>query len=232
MRNLGTKTLCFSLVLLAGLGGEMRRCMAGQPLPKGVILNLDFQNIQEGLIPNKTLYPLFVPMNGLDTKIVNTRNMLVLREGQGLDIPHSTLLDPDGSSWIASIRVLAMTDGIIMSQCNDESGYVIYLKDGVVHATVLSGHSAVTLKERPENGIGSVLKKQVSIELKTGPNSAFLILNRNRVAYAPLQKPLQGETHRIRIGQHIALPAPLKCNPTATTTGFTGGISSLKILRQ
>ena len=232
MRHLRINAIYFSLVLLAGLVGETRKCMAAQPMPKGVMLNLDFQNIQNGLIPSKTLYPLYVPLGELDTQIANNRRILVLQEGQGLDIPHCSLLDPDGTSWVASIQVFALTDGLIMSQCNDESGYAIYLKDGVVHATILSGHSVITLRERPGTGIGRVFKKRVSIDLKISPKFAFLILNRTRVAYAPLQKPLSGETLWIRIGEHKALPAPLKRNPAATTTGFTGGVSSLKILRQ
>ena len=196
------------------------------------MLNLDFQNITEGLIPSKTLYPLFVPLGELRTQPINSRHTLILSEGQGLDIPHSSLLDPDGSSWVTSIRVVALSDGLIMSQCNDTSGYAIYLKDGVVHAVILSGRTSVTLREQPDRGIGSVLKKQVTIDLKINPDSAMLILNRNRVAYVTLQKPLAGENHLIRIGEHAAIPVPLKRKPAATATGFTGGINAVKILRQ
>lgn len=212
--------------------GNTHNCRAEPSLPKGLMLNLDFQNIQNGLIPSKTLYPLYVPQGKLETETVNARNMLVFKKGQGLDIPHCSLLDPDGTSWVASLRVYALTDGIIMAQYNEESGYVIYLKDGVVHVTILSGHSAITLTERPNRGIGRVFKKQVTIELKISPDSALLVLNRNQVAYAPLQKPLAGENHQIRLGAHAAVPLPLKRNPAATTTGFTGGINSFKILRQ
>lgn len=232
MRHFRINAIYFSLVLLAGLIGETRKCMADQAMPKGVMLNLDFQNIQDRLIPSKTLYPLYVPLEKLDTQIANNRRMLVLQDGQGLDIPHCSLLDPDGTSWVVSIRMLALTDGIIMSQCNDTSGYVIYLKDGVVHATIRSGYSTTTLRERPGYGIGNVFKKQVSIDLKIGRDFAVLILNRTRVATVPLQKPLAGDNHLIRIGGHTTVPTPLKRNPAATTTGFAGGISSFKILRQ
>lgn len=201
-------------------------------LPKGIVLNLDFQQIKDGLIPNKTLYPLHVPTKGLGTETVNQRELLVFKEGKGLGIPHCSLLDPDGTSWIVSIRVHALTDGIIMSQSNGTSGYVIYLKDGVVHATIRSGYSTTTLRERPGYGIGSIFKKQVSIDLQIGRDSAFLMLNRARVATVPLHKPLAGNNHLIRIGEHTTVPIPLKRNPAATTTGFTGGISSFKLLRQ
>ncbi len=233
------KSLIGSIFLLLALVVSAPVCKSAEyrkngmeHLPKGIILNLDFQQIRDGLIPNKALYPLHVPTNGLGTETVNQREILVFKEGKGLDIPHSSLLDPDGTSWVVSIRMLALADGIIMSQCNDTSGYVIYLKDGVVHATIRSGYSTTTLRERPGYGIGNVFKKQVSIDLRIERDFAFLILNRTRVATTSLQKPLAGNNHLIRIGGHTTVPIPLKRNPAATPTGFAGGISSFKILRQ
>ena len=73
--------------------------LAGNPLPRGLMLNLDFQKIENGLIPNKTLYPLYVPICDLDTAPNNSgRVLLMIEAGQGFDIPHSSLLDPDGES--------------------------------------------------------------------------------------------------------------------------------------
>lgn len=232
MKYFTTTFLQFNLAVICGFLSVASLCTAEQTLPKGLMLNLDFQNITEGLIPSKTLYPLFVPIGELRTQPVNTRHTLILDEGQCLDIPHSSLLDPDGSSWVISVRVIALTDGLIISQYNDTSGYAIYLKDGVVHANILSDRTSVTLREQPNRGIGSILKKQVTIDLKINPNSALLVLNRNRVAYTPLQKPLAGKNHMIRIGEHAEIPVPLKRKPAATTTGFTGGINAVKILRQ
>ena len=200
--------------------------------PKGIILNLDFQNIHDGLIPNKTLYPLYVPLSGLGTKTVDDRTLLMFNKGEGLDIPHSSLLDPDGTTWVASIRMIALTDGIIMSQCNDDSGYAIYLKDGIVHAVILTAGSVITLREGLESGIGNVMKKRVSIVLKIDSDSASLMLNRRGVASTHLHHPLAGKNLRIHIGEHAEDPAVLKQNPLSPMSGFTGGISSFKILRQ
>jgi hypothetical protein len=230
MKNFRPKLNRKVLLLLAGLFPLL--CSAAPSLPVGLMLNLDFQQIKDGLIPSKTLYPLYVPLGKLDTQVVNQRNVLIINDGQGLNIPHSSLLDPNGTTWVASIQVVAKTDGIILSQYNDTCGYVIYLKDGIVHATILSGASAITLKENPENGIGSVLKKRVTIELKIGPQSAILILNRNRVAYVPLQKPLSGKDLLIRLGEHSSVPTPLKYNPAPLTKGFTGEIRLFKMIRQ
>jgi len=202
-------------------------------LPKGLMLNLDLQQIENGLIPNKTLYPLHVPLGDLDTATNNSnRVLLMLEAGQGLDIPHSSLLDPDGGGWVATVRLFALTDGMVMSQGNDENGYAIYIKEGAVHAAIRTSHSTITLKERPENGITHCLNTWVTIEVKIQPEMAILILNRARVAIAPLQTPLRGEDYHVRVGEHKTLPAPLRRDTTATTTGFTGAISSLKLLRQ
>ena len=232
MRLIRTKAGYCILILLVGLLCQMSECSADQLLPKGLMLNLEFQNIKAGLIPSKTLYPLYVPIGDLGTETVNNRTMLAFQEGQGLDIPHSSLLDPDGSPWVAIIRVFALTDGLVMSQGDDEKGYAIYIKDGAVEAAIHTGHSTIILKERPEKGITPCLNTWVTIEVKINSDMALLVLNRAHVALVPLQAPLNGKDYRIRIGEHKTLPAPLSRNKTATPTGFTGAISSLKILRQ
>lgn len=224
--RLALKTLALFIVTIA------TDTPAGDPPPKGLMLNLDFQRIESGLIPSKTLFPLHVPMGELSTGTFDDRTMLMFEEGQGLDIPHSSLLDPDGSAWVAIIRVFALTDGMVMSQGDDKKGYAIYIKDGAVQAAIHTGHSTIFLKERPENGITPCLNKWVTIELKLNSDSAILILNRAHVALVPLQAPLNGKDYRIRIGEHEALPAPLSRSKTATPTGFTGAISSLKLVRQ
>lgn len=227
-----TISLLFALGLSTPIGTFGNPARTQADAPKGIVLNLDFQNIREGLIPNKTLYPLYVPLGGLGTKTIDERTHLMLNKKEGLTIPHSSLLDPDGSTWVTSIRVVARTDGIIMSQGNDTSGYVIYLKEGVVHATIRTASSQVTLRESKASGIGNVIKKQVSIVLTIQSGSASLILNRRWVASAPINQPLAGENHRIRIGEHAQRPIALQQNPRPTPSGFTGGISAFKILRQ
>jgi hypothetical protein len=214
--------------LPAALAVAERAC----PLPKGLMLNLDFQQIKDGLIPNKTLYPLYVPLAGLDTLLEQNRSVLAIMNGQHLDIPHSSLLDPDGSEWIATVRVFALSDGIVMAQGNDENGFVIYIKDGAAHAAIRTLHSTATLTESKAKGITDCLNKWITIELSIKPETATLLLNRARVAGVLLQAPLSGDNHRIRIGEHSTLPAPLQFNATATPAGFTGAISSIKLLRQ
>ena len=224
--RVASRTLALFIAVIA-IGAQ-----AGGPLPKGPMLNLDFQRIENGLIPSKTLFPLYVPIGELGTKTFENRTLLFFEKGQGLDIPHSSVLDPDGSAWVAIIRVFALTDGMVMSQGDDEKGYAIYIKDGAVQAAIHTGLSTIILKERPENGITPCLNKWVTIELKTNADTAILILNRAHVALVPLQAPLSGKDYRVRIGEHKTLPALLSRSKTATPTGFTGAISSLKILRQ
>ncbi len=203
-----------------------------QPLPKGLMLNLDFQNIQSGIIPSKTLYPLYVPLGDLSLISIHNRNVLGMSDGQFLDIPHCSLLNPDGNEWIITIRIYAQTNGIVISQGNTEKGYTIYLKDGAVQVAVRTGHSTVILQESPSRGITHCLKTWVTIELKIRPESATLSLNRSRVALINLQEPLSGKNYRIRIGEQQELPSSLGHHATVSSSGFTGAISSLKIMRQ
>ncbi|VGO19171.1 LamG domain-containing protein [Pontiella sulfatireligans] len=221
-----TASIAIIFLALAGTG------LAEQRQPTGLMLNLDFQNVQKGIIPSKTLFPLHVPLAGLATETVNNRSMLGIQHGQGLDIPHSSLLDPDGSEWIVSTRIFALTDGIVLSQGNEGTGYAIYLKDGEVYASVKAGHSAVTLQRNPNTAITDYRNKWVTVELRIRPDSATLLLNRTRIALSQLSTPLAGENMYIRIGQHRTLPVALKFKPNISLDGFTGGLNSLKIFRQ
>jgi hypothetical protein len=200
--------------------------------PKGLMLNLDFQQIEDGLILNRTLYPLHVPLGELETGTSNNRTVLVFKEGQGLDVPHSSLLDPDGSGWIAGIRVFALTEGLIMSQANEEKGYAVYIRDGAVQVAIQTAHSTFILREEPEKSITPCLNQWISIEVIIKPELAMLILNRAQVALIPLQAPLSANDCRIRIGTHEKLPAPLVRSKEISPEGFTGAISSVKIFRQ
>ncbi len=229
------KTIKFQTCILAFLAAILcpePACQAEQPFPKGVMLNLDFQNIQDGLIPSKTLYPLYVPLGNLSTKIVKNREILILREGQGLDIPHSSLLDPNGGDWVATIRFFLQSDGIILSQGNDQEGYVIYTKEGVLQVAIRTAASTVILQESKKSGATRCLGKWITIDLQIKQGMAILNLNRARVGTTPLASPLNGKGCKIRIGEHQNLPAPLQGNTTLSPSGFTGAISSLKILRQ
>jgi hypothetical protein len=201
-------------------------------LPPGLMLNLDFQNITNGLIPSKSLYPLHVPLGDLTVEWANYRNMLAIMEGQGLDIPHSSLLNPDGREWIVTVRIFVLSDGIVLSQGNDEHGYVIYLTEHAVRATIRSGAYSMTLKEREDRGISKFRKKWVTIELRIKPDSAILSLNRKRVALLSLDAPFKGTDMQIRLGAPRARPPILKNIQDVKANGFTGAVSSFKIIRQ
>jgi hypothetical protein len=224
-----------ALTLLFCIGTPLLQpncCWADQPLPKGVMLNLDFQNIEKGLIPNKTLYPLYVPQNNLGLEQVLTRNVLAFQEGQSLQIPHSMLLEPTQDTWIVTVRFLALSNGIILSQCNDEKGYVLYLKDNEIYAAVRSGYSTLTLKASPDSGNGNCLKRWMTIELRIKRHSAMLSINRIREDLIPLSASFTGKNYKICLGQQPKNPAPFKYMKDPPNTGFTGVISSLKMLRQ
>ena len=209
------KLLC--LILLTSLTISAQQ----SSLPRGLILNLDFQHIHNGLIPNKTLYPLYVPQGKLCTKTFHNRTVLEVKKGQGLEIPHSSLLDPDGRGWIATIRIFAKEDGVILSQSNGEQGYVIQIIDGAVQATIKTSRATIILQESEKNGITDYRNKWVTIDLQILPKTAILSLNRARVAVIPLSTPLSGKELRIHLGEP----------PNQPGSGFFGAISSLKILR-
>ena len=200
-------------------------------LPKGLMLNLNFQQVSEGLIPSKTLYPLFVPQGDLGLEKFDRRNMLAFQFGQGLDIPHSSLLDPNGDEWIVSVRVFPLTDGVIISQSNEQFGYIIYMKDGHVEVLVHTGHSTFKLREHDDRGRTKYKERWVTIELRIKKDMARLNLNQRRVDLVQFEPALTGENLRIQLGNHKALPAPFKTSKLPAI-GFTGAINSFKILRQ
>ncbi|QBG46587.1 hypothetical protein EGM51_03940 [Verrucomicrobia bacterium S94] len=196
------------------------------------MLNLDFEGTKAGLIPSKALYPLFVPTGDLFVERLKHRNLLVVDEGRGLDIPHSSLLDPAGDEWVVSIRVFLLTDGLIISQGNDRHGFAIYTEDHQVFARVRTGNVAYTLQENPRSGITKFHKKWVTIELRIRDGRAFLSLNRRYAAMVSGQPPLNGSNMRIRIGTHREIPGVFREFDNMETAGFSGAINSLKIHRQ
>lgn len=205
---------------------------ATSSFPNGLMLNLDFQNVEEGLIPNKAFFPLYVPQCDAGVEPFLQEMMLVFKSDIGLDIPHSSLIQPDGSEWIVSVRMGALSDGMVISQGNDQYGYAIYIKNDVAHAVIRTGHSSMLLKEDPRYGVTDCTKDMVSVELRIKPDRALLTLNRKRAAMVRLDAPLSGDEMPIRIGNHHALPAIMENMPGVDPTGFSGVISTLKILRQ
>lgn len=196
------------------------------------MLNLDFESAAYGLIPSKSLYPLFVPQGNLNINRIKHRNLLLIDPETGLDIPHSSLLDPNGDEWVVSIRVFLVTDGLILSQGNEEHGFAIYTKENQVFARVRTGDVAFTLEEDPSYGITKYRKKWVTIELRIEKGRAVMRLNRKYAAQISGQPALNGEGMRIRLGTHRKIPGVFQKFHQLSTTGFTGAVSSLKIHRQ
>jgi len=211
------KTTCGLIILLSGaFCSGLPFAASPRTLPKGLMLNLDFQGIESGLIPNKTLYPLYVPLGALSFETVNHRNILAVQYGQGLDIPHSSLLNPDGSEWIVSTRIFALSDGIVLSQTDGKTGYVIYINDGVVQAAINTGGATFKLKESEKTGITDCLKNWTSIELRIKPERAMMLINRKWAAMTSLDLPYSGTAQRIPAGNPIGTARPPLSNSVKT----------------
>lgn len=224
------KLLRLILILCCTAGAA--RAQICTNLPDGLMLNLNLESAQDGLIPNLALYPLYVPQGSLHIDRIKHRNTLLIEQEDGLEIPHSSLLDPNGDDWIVSIRVFLMSDGLILSQGNAEHGFAIYSKDEQIFARIRTGTSAYTLQENPRFGISKYRKKWVTIELRIEDGRALLSLNRKRAAQVLGQPPLDGEDMRIRVGAHPEIPPVFQQFHGMQTTGFTGAVSSFKIHRQ
>jgi len=221
--------LTLPLILSVAASGNSRTEVS----PKGLMLNLDFRNTAGGLILNRALFPLHVPLGNLQIgRGVDNRFILPFQPRDTLEIPHSSLLEPDGSEWVVSARVYPLKDGILLSQCNDQSGYVIRIADGTVEAALRTNRSTLLLRENPNSGVTKCLNRYVTIELRIKPDMAYLMINRKLAAMVPLDAPLQGEDMYIHLGSHPALPAFLKSASGRNDVGFTGAFASLKIFRQ
>jgi hypothetical protein len=220
--------MIYTLLLL----GSVATAQSNRTMRKGLMLGLEFENVQDGLIPNEGFFPLYVPLGDAGMDFLLQEMMLVLKNDTGLDVPHSSLIQPDGSEWIVSVRLGALSDGMVISQANDRYGYAIFIKDKAAHAALRTGHSTILLKEDPQFGIIDCTKEMVTVELRIKSDIALLTLNRKRAAMARLDAPLAGDDMPIRIGNHRQLPAIMTNIPEAEPTGFSGAISNLKIWRQ
>ncbi|MBN2784532.1 MAG: hypothetical protein JXR25_06865 [Pontiellaceae bacterium] len=199
------------------------------------MLNLDFQHSEQGLIPNRAFFPLYVPHGDLTIQELLGENMLVFMPGEGLDIPHSSLIQPDGSEWIVTVQLGAYPEGgngMVLSQCNDEFGYAIYLKDGSPRAVVRTGNCSMILKEDRASGITDCRTQLCTVELRIMKDMAFLTINRKRAAIVTLDAPLNGEEMPIHLGAHKELPVILQNISGINSSDFFGAVSALKIWRQ
>ncbi|MBN2683671.1 MAG: hypothetical protein JXR40_00195 [Pontiellaceae bacterium] len=202
--------------------------------PKGLMLNMNFDAVTNGLVPNKGGYPLYVPLNGLEVNTLINEQMLDLPADQGLTVPHSSILQPDGSMWVTSVRVGVRPsgkNGMVMSQTNDRHGYAIYLLDGAVYAAVCTADSVVILQQDSSSVIRDCSKGMVRIDLEIKANEAVLLLDRAKVASAPLTAPLDGADMPLRIGNHNSLPDFLT-EQEIPANGIFGAISILQLWRQ
>lgn len=236
MHELRTKTVSAIFLVTLGIASPyIGQAQTRTTMPKGIMLNMDFRNATEGLVPNRSNYPLYTPLKGVQIKTLLREPMLVLPADQGLDLPHSSLIQPDGSEWIVTVRLGARPDGgngMVVSQCDDAHGYAIYLKDGAVHAAVRTADSTLVLRQPPATVIMDCRKEMVSVELRIKADRAVLMLNRARVADAPLSAPLTGDYMPVRLGMHHETPSLLKDMPNITAQGINGAISHLLIWRK
>jgi len=198
---------------------------------KGVMLNLDLEHVRDGLIPSKSFYPLSVPLDTLKIQPVDGRPVLVFKEHQGLDVPPSSLLDPGGKEWVVTVRFFAQTDGVILQHANEHVGYTLRIEDGAVEVILHSDGEDVFLRESADRGITSCLKKWMILEIHIQPDQAMLVLNRAHVARVPLKRSLFGTDFHLRLGQPKIF-APLREDQPEYPRGFSGGLSTLKFLRQ
>ncbi|MDF7825525.1 hypothetical protein P4B35_15980 [Pontiellaceae bacterium B12227] len=201
-------------------------------LPKGLMLNLDFERAHNGLIPSKSLFPLYVPQNNLVIERTVNRNLLMFQPDEGLSIPHSALLDPAGDEWVLSIRLFLLTDGLILSQGNEQHGFMVYSQEGQIFVRARTGHTAFMLNESSVRGIHKYRKRWVTIEVRLRNDIALLSLNRKRACMVTGEPALSGSDLRLRLGDHRKKPGFVKNFKELPSIGFSGAISSLKIHRQ
>ena len=224
------------LIYFGLLGGLFLRTVSAQSPSfledlKGVMFRLDLEHISDGLIPSKSFYPLFVPLNTLKVRSLDGRSVLVFNSDQGLDVPPSSLLDPGGMEWVVTVRFFAQSDGVILRHANAHSGYTLRVENGAVEVILHSEGKDILLKESAERGVTSCLKKWMVLELHIQPDQAMLVLNRVHVARVPLERSLFGRDFYLRLGQPKIF-APLREDDPEYPRGFSGGLSTLKFLRQ
>ncbi|MBN2704465.1 MAG: hypothetical protein JXR23_09670 [Pontiellaceae bacterium] len=234
MKTFGIQFIVVSMLFLAHLDTPAQEPTAFYP--KGLIFNMNFDAASNGLVPNKGGFPLFVPLNGLEVKTLINEQMLDLPADQGLTVPHSSILQPDGSMWLAGVRVGVRPSGktgMVMSQTNDRHGYAIYLLDGAVYAAVCTADSVIILQQSSDSILRDCSKGMVRIDLEIKANEVVLLLDRAKVASAPLTAPLDGggADMLLRIGNHESLP-PFLAEQEIPANGIFGAISLLQLWRQ
>jgi len=200
--------------------------------PKGFAISLDFEHIHDGLIPSKSIFPLYVPLGDLELRMARLRRVVMIQHGESLFIPHSSVLDPNGKKWACSVQFYAGSDGLIVSQCNQTDGYAIYIVDGIIHAAIHNRGQTVVLCEKMGGGIGKAFRKRITVVLEIDKDKTFLLVNRTLVAHADLKKAFSGKNFFIQIGENKNILPALKQIPKFPKNGFSGAISAFKIIRQ
>lgn len=210
--------LCLTLSLLlppAGISSETS-------LPPGLVLNLDFKNTKDGLIPSNSLFPLDVPLGSLQIVRLKERAALKIHQEEQLEIPGSSLLDPNGDGWDVSLRVRPASNGIIFTQANKRRSYCIFIEEGIPCASIHNGLTTATLRPAPSTGITNCINQWVTIQLTFREEQTLLSINRIRCDLLETSNPMIGTNYQAYIG------APPYKEPKI---GFSGEISALKILR-
>lgn len=237
MKNIYSIRLIVLLSIFFGGGALAKESDASKDAtsyipPKGLMLNLDFHQVKDGLILSKSLFPLNVPVGKFNFREARARRVLMIDSDETLYIPHSSLLDPHNGTWISSIQIYSRTNGVVVSQCDQTDGYVIYIADGIVHAAIHNKGRTIVLREAPGCGLGKMFKKRVTIVLKITPENVFLTLNRNLVAYVKLNHPFSAKNAFIQIGKNKYLPKSLQKVFNMPKEGFSGAVVTFKIISQ
>ena len=192
--------------------------------PKGRVLDLNLSETEDGLIPSKTLYPLYVPQGDLPLRVKDGRSVLLFSSSDSLEIPPSSLLDPNGEEWVLTMRVFSKTDGVLFTQSNGEDGFTLLIQDGLLQVRFQDQGKITLLRQPKESGV--FCKNQwITIDLRIESHTALLFVNRVRVATIPRERPLQGKNMRLRIG------CPAEPEPSSLS-GFSGALERFKLLRQ
>lgn len=206
---------------------------AAAPAPLGLVLYYTFEREGGGLIRDKSPFSLHAPIGNLELFAPpDGEPYLLIKPDQSLTLPPSSLLNPRGFGWVATIKFYAEGDGLIFSQGTPENHLAIYIENGAACARIKQGNTIHVFKE--ENKIVkegpfthrikpyNCLRKWTTATLHVTPSVAFFSVNRNRIESIQITDPVVENLDTITLGH----------NPSLDPVGFSGKISGLKLLRQ
>jgi len=202
-----------------------------QNLPRGLLINYTFEKVRQGIIPNRSLFPLNAPLAPFHP-VGNGKGGLALRieKNQTFEIPRSSLLDLAVGPWAVIIRFRADSDGVILSHGGPTNHYAVFVENGIPSVSLRKGRATVVLSAR-ENCIG----KWIDLRLNINSESAVLTVNHQREDQCDIPDLMYEHHYTIRMGANPALygdPSIMKGGLPVLATGFSGAVDSLKIIRQ